>query len=269
MLIINNTCWGDYPLQEYAKNLKAEVAKLGMRAELRTHNFEHYRGVKIDNLNGDGLILEHTSRFIILYYGDKDSPELQALEQHSDCVGVISVNRSKEQNLYNLELPYHEKKYLLADKMYTGDYYESFDKLANSGFFSGELFTNRGEYFTRMQRYIPLTILTERLPVEEYFSKLKSHKAVLSPPGGCDINTRDIECFGLGVPIIRDKYKFHTDLTPGVHYITTDIVQEKGFKLFQDREYLNAISKESRNYYKTYIKKQPHFKTILTNFVPL
>lgn len=267
MLIINNTCWGDYPLQEYAKNLKAEVAKLGMKADLRTKDFEHYRGIKINNLNGDGLILEHTSRFIILYYGDKDSPELQALEEHPDCVGVISVNRSKEHNLYNLELPYHEKKYLSADKMYKGDYYDSFHKLANSGFFSGELFIDRKEYFTKIQRHIPVTILTERLPIEEYFLKLKSHKAVLSPPGGCDINTRDIECFGLGVPIIRDEYKSYTDLIPGVHYITTDIVEERGFELFQDRQYLNSISIQSREYYNTNIKKQPHFKTIITNFL--
>jgi hypothetical protein len=269
MVIIKNTCWGDYPLQNYAKNLKSEAEELGMYVELQTQNFEHYKGIKINNLNGDALILENNSKFIVLYYGDKDTSEIQALEQHQDCVGVISVNRPKEKNLYGLELPYHEKKYLLADRMYTGDYYESFNKLANSGFFSGELFTNRKDYFNKMQRHIPLTVLTERLPVEEYFLKLKSHKAVLSPPGGCDINTRDVECFGLGIPIIRDEYKAYTDLIPGVHYIPTPTVQKKGFKLFQDRDYLNNISLESRKYYKTYIKKQPHFKTILTNFLSI
>lgn len=269
MVIINNTCWGNYPLQDYAKNLKVELEKLGVGVELRTQNFEDYRSIRINNLNGDGIILENNSKFIILYYGDRDTVELQALEQDPCCEGVISVNRFKDQNLYKVELPYHEKKYLLADKIYTGDYCNSFDKLINSGFFSGELFPNRVDYFSKIQRYIPVTVLAERLSMEEYFLRLKSYKAVLSPPGGCDINTRDIECFGLGVPVIRDEYKFYTDLIPGMHYIPTSVVQEKGFSLFQDKEYLNNISIQSREYYNTYIKKQPHFRTILTNFLQL
>tara|TARA_R110000868_G_scaffold335444_1_gene596302 strand:- start:1303 stop:2112 length:810 start_codon:yes stop_codon:yes gene_type:complete len=269
MFIINNTCWGDYPLQEYAKNLKAEVEKLGVEVQLRTQNFDYYKGIKIRNLNGDGLILENKSKFIILHYGDNDTAELQALEQHPDCEGVISVNRFKEQNLYNLELPYHEKKYLLADEMYAGDYCDSFDRLANSGYFSGVLFPQRVEYFTEVQKHISITVSTDRLPQIEYFLKLKQYKVILSPPGGCDINTRDIECFGLGIPIVRDEYKYRTDLIPGIHYISTGIVQERGFKLFEDKQYLNNISMQSREYYSTYIKNQPHFQTIITNFLSI
>ena len=59
------------------------------------------------------------------------------------------------------------------------------------------------------------------LEAHEYFRELRSHAIALSLPGAGDLCNRDIECFGLGVPVLRPVYagELEYPLEAGVHYI--------------------------------------------------
>jgi len=62
----------------------------------------------------------------------------------------------------------------------------------------------------------------QNLDYLEYLKEMKDYKAALSLPGGTEICNRDIECFGIGVPVIRPSLQinFEDPLIPNYHYIS-------------------------------------------------
>jgi len=268
MITIYNTCWGDYSLNNYSQILKDKFEKLGIPCRLLTDDFKVFKQRYINNLNGDGIIIENQDKnFIVLYYGDQDTQELKLLEEDITCIGVISVNRKKQRNLYELELPYFEKHYLQSNHYFNNHYPDNLTQLKNESFFIGALFDNRKAYIETVKNQIPVNLVFERYPPELYFKTLKQYKAVVSPPGGCDINTRDVECFGLGIPIIRDTYLNYEELKPDEHYIPTETVLTVGAELFKNSEYLLSISKNAREYYRNYFIEHKHFDKLILNFL--
>lgn len=56
----------------------------------------------------------------------------------------------------------------------------------------------------------------------EYLSDLADYRCALSLPGGTEMCNRDIECFAIGVPVIRPyiNIEYPTRLIPNYHYIS-------------------------------------------------
>lgn len=106
------------------------------------------------------------------------------------------------------------------------------------------------------------------LPTDMYFNQIINHKIALSVDGRGEFCYRDIECFAVGVPIIRFEYEsvFYNDLIPNFHYISTPrphnmemyrtgtkehgkMLEEKYNEVINNTEFLNFISNNARKYY--------------------
>jgi len=114
------------------------------------------------------------------------------------------------------------------------------------------------------------------IPFDNYIQEAINFKMVLSFGGGggfvgakCgDICFRDIEMFGLGIPLIRPIYtiEFSPPLIPDYHYISVDAefdkdfkylnheklsqnITEKYFEKIDDYNFLNFISENARKWY--------------------
>ena len=106
----------------------------------------------------------------------------------------------------------------------------------------------------------------------DYLNEMSNYVAALSLPGGTEICNRDIECFAIGVPVIRPhlQINYPDPLIPNYHYINcyhycdyTDNGNPKyiSYKDFQNnlqytwekvknnQEYLDFISKNAHNWF--------------------
>jgi len=111
-----------------------------------------------------------------------------------------------------------------------------------------------------------------RLPFEEYLKEVASFKMTLSmgmSPYSSDLCFRDIEMFGIGIPVIRPT--LHVELAdlliPNVHYVACDveldpytlwtsdststakIIYERYKTVVHDNDFLSMISKNAREWY--------------------
>jgi hypothetical protein len=103
---------------------------------------------------------------------------------------------------------------------------------------------------------------------DSYSDKLISYKVALSIAGRAEFCYRDIENFGMGVPIIRFEYinKMSPPLIPNFHYISikrpneliwdrlgdlehAKMIEERFLEVKDDKDFLNFISENSRKYY--------------------
>jgi len=101
-----------------------------------------------------------------------------------------------------------------------------------------------------------------------YFDDIITYKMSLSVDGAAEFCYRDIECFGLGVPILRFEYlsKMYNELIPNYHYISVPrpddlrlyrlgnefharLIEKRHYEVLNDTEFLNFISKNARKYY--------------------
>lgn len=109
------------------------------------------------------------------------------------------------------------------------------------------------------------------LNYQEYLQDLAAYRCALSLPGGTEVCNRDIECFGVGIPIIRPflNIEYPDPLIPNYHYIScyTDCkywdgnpyyISYKDFiesleyywhKIKNNIEYLNFIRSNARNWF--------------------
>lgn len=122
----------------------------------------------------------------------------------------------------------------------------------------------------RILNYIDKNIITDFRVINPtlYFENIIKHKLALSIDGRGEFCYRDVECFGIGVPIIRFEYvsKFHDPLIPNFHYISIDrpndmdlyrlgnethskILEERYYDVIENTEFLDFISKNARDYY--------------------
>jgi FkbM family methyltransferase len=119
-------------------------------------------------------------------------------------------------------------------------------------------------------RFFNKEIITDFNPIipDSYFNDLINHKIALSVDGRGEFCYRDIECFGVGVPIIRFEYnsKFYKNLIPNYHYISIDrpsdmdlyrtgneehvkLLEQRYQEVINDDEFLSFISNNARKYY--------------------
>lgn len=106
------------------------------------------------------------------------------------------------------------------------------------------------------------------LPPNAYFDEIIKHKVALSVDGRGEFCYRDIECFAIGVPIIRYEFEsiFHDKLIPNYHYISIERpenmglyrlgnlehakrLEERYYEVINDNDFLMFISKNAREYY--------------------
>jgi hypothetical protein len=101
-----------------------------------------------------------------------------------------------------------------------------------------------------------------------YLKIMKTYRISFSPPGGSDISLRDCESFGLGIPVLRQKFKADLEdpLIDGVHYISCEedskeSVIEKFNLVVNDYELLNTIAINARAWYDRNISNGNIIKT--------
>ena len=101
-------------------------------------------------------------------------------------------------------------------------------KLQDKLYFRGTVYPQRACIHILQQKYAEdVSINLGRLPFEQFMSELVTQKIVLGLGMniGGDICFRDIEMFGIGVPVMRPQLRVeqHDPLIPNVHYVSVDI----------------------------------------------
>ena len=109
----------------------------------------------------------------------------------------------------------------------------------------------------------------------KYFDDLIKYKIGLSVSGRGELCYRDIEYMALGVPFIRFEYisELNPKLIPNFHYISVDrpielvkdrlgnfehakMIEKRFLEVKDDKEFLNFISNNAREYYITYLNRE-------------
>ena len=125
------------------------------------------------------------------------------------------------------------------------------------------------------------------LDYSEYLKDISMYRCALSLPGGTEICNRDIECFGIGVPVIRPHLdiNYPEPLIPNYHYISCyhdckylhgspEYVDPKEFKKYliyywekvkDNFEYLDFISHNAREWYVKNCTLDQNIKHLLKN----
>jgi len=122
----------------------------------------------------------------------------------------------------------------------------------------------------KILHYLDKNIITNFNPVvpNQYFNDIINHKLALSVDGRGEFCYRDIECFGIGVPILRFEYasKFYSELIPNYHYISiprphdmdlyrlgnqshAKLLEQRYYEVIDNDEFLNFIANNARRYY--------------------
>lgn len=113
----------------------------------------------------------------------------------------------------------------------------------------------------------------------DYARDLINYKIALSIAGRAEFCYRDVENFGLGVPIMRFEYvnKMFKPLIPNYHYISVErpsdlmydrtgnlghakMLEKRFLEVKDDIDFLNFISKNARKYYDDYLSKDSNVK---------
>ncbi len=120
-----------------------------------------------------------------------------------------------------------------------------------------------------------LSFNSSPIPFDHYINESLNYKLCLSFGGGggysCgDYCFRDIEMYGLGIPVLRPKYHIqaHTPLIPDYHYVSVDIddcinenfrvidptkvairLLDRYNTIINDTEFLNFVSNNARQWY--------------------
>lgn len=154
-------------------------------------------------------------------------------------------------------------------------------------FFRGWMWDSRKLMINNINRddiiIIDKNVDGQNLNYLEYLQEMKNYKVALSLPGGTEICNRDIECFGIGVPVIRPplQINFEDPLIPNYHYISFyepcdyspmghpnyrsyDDFQKSLLSIWDrvkdNDEYLNFISRNAKVWFERNCKLQSNLK---------
>jgi hypothetical protein len=135
---------------------------------------------------------------------------------------------------------------------------------------------------------IDKNIDNENFEYVEYLNEISKYKACLSLPGGNEVCNRDIECFAVGVPVIRPalNVNYVDPLIPNYHYISCydfcdytidgnakyqsyddfkkNLVNTWN-KVKNDDEYLNFVSKNARDWFERNCISDNNLHFVLNN----
>lgn len=156
----------------------------------------------------------------------------------------------------NLEEWYHKRKYIKnkSDILY----------------FRGSSLQEREFLYLLPNEYVTNFDAVE---TSTYFNEIIQHKIAISIDGRGEFCYRDVECFQIGIPIIRFEYESIMDkhLIPNYHYISVprpkdmtfyrhgtkehvELFMNRYFEVINDEEYLNFVANNARHYYENNLK---------------
>ncbi len=252
-----------------------------MKIQLQKRKYEHLELMECeyvieDTDSGDFWILSIAEQLTGGILLEQNNPHLQKV-LYSQYIPDQMVHHTREnankyipwiffpQNVIDLESYYNKRK----------EKTELIPKL----FFRGNT-----EY-RPIVNYIDPDVLSDTRKIEpsEYFDFLSDHEVCLSIGGVAngDLCYRDIECMAMGVPFLR--FDFVTTLNPALipnyHYISVPLqldlpkqrdvlkdrlgneshaklLEKRFLEVIEDKNFLNFISKNAREYYETYLSRE-------------
>lgn len=220
---------------------------------------------------------------------------LSIAEQMSGCILTESNNPHLKKVLYSQYIPeqivHHTKenanKYLpwiffQQDVVDLEKYYENRKEKKE---LIPRLFFRGNTQYRPIVDYIDKEILSDTKKIEnkDYFDLLTDYEICLSIGGVAngDLCYRDVECMALGIPLLRFDFvaTLNPPLIPNYHYISIplqlDLPKERGVhkdrlgdekhaklieqrfhEVIQNKNFLNYISKNAREYYEKYLSKE-------------
>jgi len=223
-----------------------------------------------------------TKKFIVIDYSD-DCGQVFGLTTFKNFVGIFSSQHNQykidkdvpDENLRKLILPinYRETNWNF------GQYYDYIQEHRRQNTLDKRLHF-RGSVYPNLRNCIPIILQTHpkdvyfhgRTSFDEYIQESVSFKLTLSmgmSPYSSDICYRDIEMFGLGIPVLRPEFriKMQDPLLPNVHYISCDVdldpytlwttnhqqtaeqIYERYLSVIDNDELLNYVTSNAREWY--------------------
>lgn len=213
-------------------------------------------------------IIENLSNgeFVVLSISDVLSPaSMNFLNNPLLKKVLISQYNPKLLQTYHKISPWVYFPYKINNLNYYYLKRQKLSALINKMYFKGTSLNDR-----TILSFINDQYITDYEPIDYnlYFNDIINYKIGLSVDGVGEFCYRDIECFALGVPIIRYEYisQFKEQLIPNFHYISIERPSdmslyrlgnkshsEKIIKRYNevkhDEVFLNFISKNAREYY--------------------
>lgn len=163
---------------------------------------------------------------------------------------------------------YHPWTYFQAVKFDLEPYYQKRlieEPIDDRLYFKGTSLDDR-----TILNYFDKSIITPYNPISMnmYFNDIIKHKIALSVDGLGEFCYRDIECFAIGVPILRFEYisKMDDPLIPNYHYISlprpddmkiyrtgnenhAKLLIQRYYEVLNDKDFLMYITENARKYY--------------------
>lgn len=263
--------------EELSKSYEVEL-------HLTEASVSKYRGIQIPH--GSISIIENanTGRFHISEFGDVCTNIMPFVEL-DDFAGATCG----QYNAYRVDkdLPEHlkHKRALIRPGYYPESvwqfgalnydsiqqYRRSID-LKDKLYFRGTVYPQRACIAVLQQKYPDeVSINAGRLPFKQFIGELASQKLVLGLGMniGGDICFRDVEMFGIGVPLLRPKLRVeqHDPLIPDIHYVSVDVdldpywltpynheavadaIMTRHCEVINDDEFLHNIADNARKWY--------------------
>jgi len=230
-------------------------------------------------ISGDFLMLEceyvienlNTGEFVILSVSD-DLTHAILNERHNPFLKKVLISQFLPKKVLDhvgeYMFKYNPWTYFQASMDDLTTYYNKRKEITNfkdTLYFKGTSLEDR-----KILNYINKEIITDFKVISPtiYFDDLISHKIALSVDGRGEFCYRDVECFGVGVPIIRFEYlsTFNNPLIPNYHYISiprpndmelyrlgneghAKMIEDRYLEVINDKDFLDFISKNAKQYY--------------------
>jgi hypothetical protein len=186
--------------------------------------------------------------------------------------------------------PYYDCCYDQMEEIYNSRKRKKpIDKL----FFRGHMWDFRISMTNKLNEIKDILIIdknqnNQNINYSDYLQEMSDYSACLSLPGGTEVCNRDIECFGVGVPVIRPMLQVHYDdpLISNYHYIncyhscdysdaghpkylsTEDFQNHVLYtwnKIKNNNEYLSFVSDNARSWFIKHCTANENVKYILNN----
>jgi hypothetical protein len=228
------------------------------------------------------MIIEdyHTKETQILSVSDDLTPTSLNLQSYNNTKKVF-ISQFIRDKVYHHVAKEHQHKYSPWIYFPSNEYdLESYYKKRQDTTPQDNRMYFRGETFSRtILQHFNSDVFYGGNPIggfNSYAEELMNFKLGLSVAGRGEMCYRDVEYMGLGVPFIRFEYttEFLEPLVPNFHYISVerpndlfdwmqldrvgeknhaDMIIERYMQVKEDKEFLNFISKNARNYYENYL----------------
>lgn len=239
-----------------------------------------------------------TKKFVVIDYSD-DCNQVFGLTTFKNFAGILSsqYNQCKidkdipDESLRKLIVPinYRETNWNFGQYYDTIQEYRKQITLDKRLHFRGSVYPNlRDSIMFLLQRDAKNVCVGGRTQFDEYIKEAAAFKLTLSmgmSPYSSDICYRDIEMFGLGIPVLRPEFriKMQDQLLPNVHYISCDVeldpytlwtanhrqtansIYERYLQVVDDDEFLNYIATNAREWY----LKNMTEPVVVDNILPL